>query len=208
MFHILEMQPTKVHWCWLAGERGHLHCIPHCKHRFSCYAWRLSEAVVAQPNVALPAPVTCGIPQVPQRPCGVLSLEDFLEWRGTPPNRSLPSTAGPAAGDRETTIACVFSGAKSDSTDGDRSLAVWLPQRLKVTHTLHLHLEYHGESRHVTSVMEGGEMWLLSGIVVFNIPHGSSLHLVQEGEVFIGRASPRETRLLQGGANLRLVEDF
>ncbi|KAG0724845.1 hypothetical protein GWK47_004892 [Chionoecetes opilio] len=27
MFHILETRPTKVRWCWLARERGHLHCI-------------------------------------------------------------------------------------------------------------------------------------------------------------------------------------
>ncbi|KAG0724801.1 hypothetical protein GWK47_004938 [Chionoecetes opilio] len=63
-----------------------------------------------------------------------------------------------------------------------------------------MHLEHHGESRHVTSVLEGGEMWLLSGIAVLYYPHRSDLYLVQEGEVFIGRATPREARVLQGGA--------
>ncbi|KAG0714520.1 hypothetical protein GWK47_013982 [Chionoecetes opilio] len=69
-----------------------------------------------------------------QRPCGGLFCNVFdgapsnlssgststprtltASWsgRGTPPNRSLPSTAGPAAGDRETPIACVFSGQSS-----------------------------------------------------------------------------------------------
>ncbi|KAG0722305.1 hypothetical protein GWK47_044706 [Chionoecetes opilio] len=97
---------------------------------------------------------------------------------------------------------------EGDSTGGDRGQAVWLQQRLKVTHTLHLHLKHHGESHNVTSVLEGVEMWLLSGIAVFNDPHRSVLYLVHEGEVFIGRAAPREARVLQGGAYLRFVEDF
>ncbi|KAG0721208.1 hypothetical protein GWK47_046920 [Chionoecetes opilio] len=98
--------------------------------------------------------------------------------------------------------------SQSDSTGGDWSQAVWLPQRLKVTHMLHLHLEHHGESRIVTSVLESGEMWLLFGIVVFDDPHRSDMYLIQQGEVFIGRAAPREARVLQGGANLRRIEDF
>ncbi|KAG0726653.1 hypothetical protein GWK47_004221 [Chionoecetes opilio] len=71
MFHILETRPTKVRWCW----RAHGNAAPPLHHPgkkpFSCFAWRLSEAVVTQPGVALPAPVPCGIPQAPRHPCGV-----------------------------------------------------------------------------------------------------------------------------------------
>ncbi|KAG0712812.1 hypothetical protein GWK47_017623 [Chionoecetes opilio] len=31
--HILDTRPTKVRLCWLARERGNLHCIPTGKHR-------------------------------------------------------------------------------------------------------------------------------------------------------------------------------
>ncbi|KAG0719687.1 hypothetical protein GWK47_049995 [Chionoecetes opilio] len=57
MFHILETRPQRCGWCWLARGKRHLPFISPGKHRFSCFAWRLSEAVVTQPGVALPAPV-------------------------------------------------------------------------------------------------------------------------------------------------------
>ncbi|KAG0713201.1 hypothetical protein GWK47_016732 [Chionoecetes opilio] len=56
--------------------------------------------------------------------------------------------------------------SQGDSTGGNRGQAVWLPQRLKVTHKLHLHLEHNSESRHVMSVLEGGSCPALLSLMI------------------------------------------
>lgn len=54
-------------------------------------------------------------------------------------------------------------------------------------------------------MLEGVKAWLLNGAAVLDEPRCSLLYFVNESEVSAGRAAPRNARLLQGGADLRLI---
>ncbi len=72
-----------------------------------------------------------------------------------------------------------------------------------------MYLEHHREARHITAVLKTVDSWML--LRAATVPDQSlctALDLVKEAEVFACRASPREACILQGRANLRLIESL
>ncbi len=72
-----------------------------------------------------------------------------------------------------------------------------------------MYLEHHREARHITAVLKTADSWMLLRAAAFpDQPLCMALDLVEEGEVFACHAAPREACVLQGRANLRLVESL
>ncbi|KAG0713542.1 hypothetical protein GWK47_015981 [Chionoecetes opilio] len=167
MFHILESQPTKVRWCWLARKRGTSTASPQESTvlvfrvatlggwrnparfgtPYTCAFWNTTSAATSlrcssilraysswggrsAASTSLKARhwmlsrvLVCEAAHDIQERAAYSNYRStstprtLTAWRGrrTPPKRSLRSNAGPAAGDRESIIACVFSGAKVTS---------------------------------------------------------------------------------------------
>ena len=83
-----------------------------------------------------------------------------------------------------------------------------LPKSLEVMYPQLMYFKHHREACHVAAVLEAAESWVLSRAAVSDQPHCTALNLIKEVKVCACCSTPCQARVLQGRADLCLIEDL